>query len=99
MTMAGHLPGVEAESAKVRPKKAGKTEAMQDDQPKEDIQVCATTPRPKSKGPNRSTPPPNPTKESPKTTKTKPAETSFNRSAMLRNKGKSKHDSRNELHI
>ena len=57
-TIAGHHPGVAAAEAKVKPKRVNKVEVAQEEPSKEDAQACAVTPRAKSKGPNRSTPPP-----------------------------------------
>ena len=42
---------------KARPKRVKKVEVAIEEQPKEETQACADTPRPKSKGPNRGTPP------------------------------------------
>ena len=65
-TVAGHFPGVAA-AAKAKPKMANKVEVPQEEPPKEDTQAYAVAPRTKSKGPNRSTPPPSPAKDSLKT--------------------------------
>ena len=51
-TVAGHLPGVAAAAVKAKPKNVNKVEVAVEEQPKEETQVCAVTPRPKSKGPN-----------------------------------------------
>ena len=59
-TVAGHIPGVAAACAKARPKRANKVEVAIEEQPKEETQACGVTPRPKSKGPNRSAPPASP---------------------------------------
>ena len=69
-TVAGHLPGAAAAATKVKPKKVNKIEVTQEDPPKEDTQACAVTPRPKSKGPNRSTPLQSPAKDTTKTAET-----------------------------
>ena len=66
-TVAGHLPGVAAAAVKAKPKKVNKVEVTHEEPPKGEVQVCAVTPRAKSKGPNRSTPPLSPVKDDPRT--------------------------------
>ena len=46
-TDAGHLHGVSAAAAKVKPKKVNKVEVVQEEPPKKDSQAYPTTPRPK----------------------------------------------------
>ena len=70
-TVAGHFPGVAAAAVKARPKKVNKVEVAIEEEPKEETQACAVTPRPKSKGPNRGTPPLSPVKTDPKPTEPK----------------------------
>ena len=54
-TVAGHLPGVAAAAVKAKPTKVNKVEVALGKQPREETQACAVTPKPKSKGPKRST--------------------------------------------
>ena len=65
-TVAGHLPGVAAAAVKAKPKKVNKIEVAIEEQPKEEAQACAVTPRPKNKALNRGTPPVSPVKTDPK---------------------------------
>ena len=62
----GASPQVAAAAVKAKPKKVNKVEVAVEEQPKEETQVCAVTPRHKSKGPNRGTPPISPVKTDPK---------------------------------
>ena len=64
-TIAEHLPGVAAGPVKEKPKRVNKVEVAIEEQPQEDKQACVVTPRPKSKGPNRSAPPVSPVKTDP----------------------------------
>ena len=47
-------------------KKVNKVEVSKDEPVREETQACAVTPKAKSKGPNKSTPPLSPAKEDPK---------------------------------
>ena len=62
-TVAGHFPGVAAAAVKkTKSRKANKVDFVVEEQPKEDFEVCAVTPGPKSKGPRRGSPPTSPPK-------------------------------------
>ena len=65
-TVAGRLPGVAATAVKAKPNRVNKVEIAIEEQPKEETQASVVTPRPKSKGPNWSTPPISPVKTDPK---------------------------------
>ena len=61
--------GVAAAAAlKAKPRKATKAEVTVEEQPKEEQQACAVTPRPKSKGLSRGSPPASPPKTDHKAT-------------------------------
>ena len=55
----------------MKSRRANKAEIVVEEQPKEDSQVCAVTPRPKSKGPSRGSPPASPPKTDPKPSEAK----------------------------
>ena len=70
-TVAGHFPGVAAAAVKAKPKKVSKVEVTHEGAPKDEPQACAITPRAKSKGPNRNTPPLSPAEPESKPTEPK----------------------------
>ena len=61
-TVTGRFPGVAAAAMTTKPKRANKAEVVVDEQPKEEPQACAVTPRPKNKGSSRGSPPTSPAK-------------------------------------